>query len=54
MNVTLNKTQPSKEDSIIMEYTNENTEAVGTIEQPINIVSPSGLVTMNNIENYNI
>ena len=54
MDVTLSKTQPSKTDKITMEFTNENTQATGVVEQPVNIVSPSGLVTMNNIETYNL
>lgn len=54
MDVTLSKTQPSKTDKITMEFTNENTQATGVVDQPVNIVSPSGLVTMNNIETYNL
>lgn len=53
--ITLNKMQPSKEDKITMEYTNENAiQSVNVIEKPIKIVSPSGLVTMNNAVTYNI
>lgn len=58
--VTLSKTEPSKQDKITMQYTNENAvqydgnvEGVGYVEKIINISSPSGLVAMNNTPTYN-
>lgn len=60
-NATLSKTEPSKTDKITMEYTNQNASQydsgnnnVGIVEKNINIVSLTGLVTMNNVEQYGI
>ena len=61
LDITLSKTTPSKQDKIVMTYTNENatqyeggTTDVGTVEKTIGISSPNGLVTMNNTSTYNI
>ena len=59
--VTLSKLAPSSTDKIILTYTNENATQydggrtdMGVVEKQINIVSPSGLIPVNNIETYNI
>lgn len=55
MNMKLNKLAASKTDKITLTYSNENAiEQTSTIEKEIGIVAPNGLVTINNIENYNV
>lgn len=61
LNITLEKLAPSATDKITMVYTNENatqyaggTTDAGIVEKAIGIVSPSGLIPVNNIETYNI
>ena len=61
LDITLSKTTPSKDDKIIMKYTNENatqyeggTTGAGTVEKTIGISSQNGLITMNNSSTYNI
>ena len=59
LDITLSKNAPSKLDEIVLTYTNENATqyyegATGEIRKKIKIVSPAGLVAMNNIENYDI
>lgn len=55
--VTLSKIEPSKQDKITMQYTNENAiqydgnvAGVGYVERIINISSPSGVVAINSEE----
>lgn len=59
LDIILSKNAPSKTDKIIMTYTNENATqyaegTAGIIEKETKIVSPSGLVAMNDIENYGV
>ncbi len=61
LNMTLSKLTPSSTDKITMTYTNENAAQydggrtdMGVVEKEIAIVSPSGLIPVNNIETYNI
>ena len=61
LNLRLSKLQPSITDKIVMTYTNENAVQYaggrtdfGIVEKQINIVSPIGLIPVNNIETYNI
>lgn len=61
INAKLNETAPSRTGKITMEFTNENATKYmgdrtdkGVIEKSIEISSPSGLVTINNIETSNI
>ena len=61
LDMTLSKLAPNKTDKIVMTYTNQNatqydsgTTDKGIIEKEIGIVSPSGIIAVNNIENYNI
>lgn len=61
LDIILSKTTPSKEDKIVMLYTNENanlyeggTTDKGIVEKNIGISSPNGLVTMNNTKTYNV
>lgn len=54
-NMKLDQTTASKTDKITMEYSNENAIVkTSTIEKEIGIVAPSGLIAINNIENYDI
>ena len=58
--IKLNRTATSKQDTIKMTYTNgkaisyENGAENGIKEEPIEIVSPTGLITTNNIETLDI
>lgn len=61
LSVTLSKLTPSATDKITLTYTNENATQydggrtdMGVVEKQIEIVSPSGLIPVNNIGNYNI
>lgn len=61
LTATLSNLMPSTTDKITLIYTNENATQydggrtdMGVVEKQINIVSPSGLISVNNIETYNI
>ena len=61
INARLSETAPSTTEKITMEFTNENATKYmgdrtdkGVVEKTIGISSPSGLVTINNIETSNI
>lgn len=57
LDVTLSKLASSKNDKIIMTYTNDNATQYddnGVIEKNIKISAPSGLITMHNSSTYNI
>lgn len=51
-NMSLNKKATNSNESIKMTCTNQNTGAVLNIEQPIEVISPRGMVTINSIEDY--
>lgn len=50
--LTLNKKATNSDEKIVMICTNHNTEATVSAEQPIQVVSPKGMITINNIEDY--
>ena len=61
LDITLSKLASSKNDKIIMTYTNENAKQYdgnlsdnGIIEKNVKISAPSGLITMHNSSTYNI
>ena len=61
LDITLSKLSSSKNDKIIMTYTNENAKQYdgnlsdnGIIEKNVKISAPSGLITMHNSSTYNI
>lgn len=61
LDIKLSKMAPSKTDKIIMTYTNQNASQYeggsvsnGNVEKNIEILSPNGLVTMNNLKTYNV
>lgn len=50
--LTLNKKATNSNETIKMSCTNQNTNEVINYEQPIQVVSPRGIITINNIEEY--
>lgn len=50
MNLKLDNLAPSSDEKIKVEYLNETTEDVNSLEIPIKIVAPSGMVLTNKIE----
>ncbi len=61
LNIKLSKLTPNKKDNIIMTYVNEKATKYeeesaeqGTEIQEIEILSPSGMITVNNVESHNI
>ena len=61
LNMEVSKLTPSSKDKIVMTYTNENATQyaggrtdMGVIEKEIKVISPSGLIPVNNIETYDI
>lgn len=61
LSITIPTLTPSGTDNITLIYTNENATQydggrtdMGVVEKQVNIVSPTGLIPVNNIETYNI
>lgn len=52
--LSLNKKATNSDERIIMTCTNQNTGSVVETGQPIEIVSPRGMVTINSIQDYNM
>ena len=53
-NLSLNKKATNSNENVLMTCTNQNTGSILEIGQPIEIVSPRGMVTINSIEDYNM
>ena len=51
-NLILNKKATSSDENIKITCTNQNTSAVLNIDQPIQVISPRGMITINNIDDY--
>lgn len=51
-NLNLNRKATNSDEALKMSYTNQSTGITSEIEQPIQIVSPRGMVTINSIEDY--
>ena len=50
--LTVNKLTANKQEKIEMEYTNESTAETNKVENSINFVAPTGVVTTSTISNY--